>query len=128
MVQRQIEKVVAAQLLEATKGVLDHLSQWQNHLNQTGEQGPPGMSQTYGSVRRLRDSLQRLAVSSYTREVPINFGTDEENLLVSCAVHHVGCLDLSLQGANNPQDTAWMEAARQSLSNCARERGDVSRC
>jgi hypothetical protein len=109
--------MVAAQLLEATKGVLDHLRTWQTRLSQSGEEGPAGIPQIYGAVRRLRDYLQRLAVSSYTREVPVNLGPDEENLLVSCAVHHIGCIDLELQErTHNPQDAAWLESARQSLS------------
>lgn len=118
--QRQIDKVVVAQLLEAVKEVLDHLSRWKIELNEQGQDSPDGLGQTYGRVRRLRDYLQR-CVSAYPSPVMLDLGEEDENLLVSCAVFAVGMIDLDLQAPGRPagRDRSWLEEKRRNLSGSA---------
>jgi hypothetical protein len=119
MAKRQIEKVLAAQLLEATKSVLEHVSRWMAELNGSGEPPPPGMSQVYGRARRLRDYLHR-SVATYGKAVTLDLTEEDENTLVSCIVHHLGAVDLELE-RGRMADRAWLGDKREKLSKCAIE-------
>ena len=117
MAQRQMDKVVATQLLEAIKSVLEHVSQWMIELTETGQDAPSGLSQLYGKVRRLRDYVHR-GVAAYGKSVALDLCEEDQNLLVSCIVHHIGDIDQQLErGASG--DVAWMEEKRRNLSQFA---------
>ena len=64
MAHDRVEQELAAQLLEATKNVLDHLSRWKFEAHDRGEDVPREVARTFGKVRPLRDYLKRCA-SSY---------------------------------------------------------------
>src|SRR5262249_49706328 len=119
MAKRQIEKVLAAQLLEATKCVLEHVSRWMVELNGGGHEPPPGISQVYGRARRLRDYLHR-SVATYGKAVTLDLTEEDENALVSCIVHHLGTVDLELE-QGRIADRAWLADKREKLSKCALE-------
>ncbi len=119
--RREVDKLVAAQFLESTKGVLDHLSRWKTQLTERAKEAPAGLATVYGKVRRLRDYLQR-CVAAYPSPVQLDLNDEDDNLLVSCAVHELGVVDLELQaaGVHTPaSERAWLEEKRRSLSQWA---------
>ncbi len=116
--RRSVDKQVVVLFHDAAKEVLSHLSRWKIRLNECGRDAPRGLASVYGRVRRLRDYLQRMAMA-YSTPVEIDLGADEENLLVSCAVHYLGVVDLALQTDKSPAETAELELRRQQLSEWA---------
>ncbi|MEM7199538.1 MAG: hypothetical protein AAF628_04690 [Planctomycetota bacterium] len=118
--RRDVEKVVAAQFLESTKEVLDHLSRWKISLNERSEEAPEGLASTYGKVRRLRDYLQR-CVAAYPNPVSLDLSEEDENLLVSCAVHALGVVELELRDSDEDDrgQRPWLEEKRRNLSQWA---------
>ena len=111
-----IDKVLTMQLLEAVKNALGDLNGW---LMETGTDSPSahGVSRVYAKVRRLRDYLQR-SVATYNREIEIDLDEDDNNLLVSCAVHHIGVLESQMEsGQASRGDLSWF---REKCTNLAK--------
>src|SRR5688572_28728297 len=91
---RPLEKADVAQLLEATKCYLDHVRRWQMDASEGRRvpQVPRELTSLYGSVRRLKDHLQRI-ISAFPLPESLDLDTDDLDLLCGCAVHYVGQLE-----------------------------------
>jgi hypothetical protein len=123
MTLRVVDKATIAQLLEATKTVLDHIGRWQIDVS-NGLPMPPEksreLSQTYGSVRRIRDYLQR-CVAAFPLPQEIELDEPDINLLATCAVHEVGVIESRLTGNVSIADRRWNEDKLRNLSRWAED-------
>lgn len=118
----EIDKVLATQLLEATKNVLQDLNRWlMDEASPDASESSREMSQTYGKVRRLRDYLQR-SIATYSRSIRIELTEDDTNLLVGCIVHHVGVMELQMESGRVARgDLTWYREKTANLSAWATE-------
>ncbi len=116
MARQELEKVVAAQALEATKEVLQHLQKWAAQLEQKREQKPRELAQNYGRVRRLRDYLAR-SLGAPVHPVELNIDDDDCNSLASCCVFALQGIGMQLRYARDlaSSDRAWLEEKRDNL-------------
>lgn len=88
--------------MDATKSVLDHIG-WQRLEGiQAGVRAtdPKILTDLYGSVRRLRDLLQKL-LSESARPTVGDLGEEDRNLLSACALHEIGRIELAVQNAQS---------------------------
>lgn len=122
MAGQELDKVVAAQALEAAKVVLQHLQKWAVQLEQRGEEKPRELSQLYGKVRRIRDYLTR-GMGAHMATVELDLTDDDRNVLASCLVFSLHGVGMELRYAKGlaPHDRAWLEEKRQTLSDLAVE-------
>jgi hypothetical protein len=120
MAGQELDKVVAAQALEAAKVVLQHLQKWAVQLEQRGEEKPRELSQLYGKVRRIRDYLTR-GMGAHMATVELDLTDDDRNVLASCLVFSLHGVGMELRYAKGlaPHDRAWLEEKRQTLSDLA---------
>ena len=117
IIKRKISKVVVANFLEATMATLDHLAQW--HMKDTGnrEEVSEDLASTYGSVRRIRDYLQK-CMSAYSDTVDWEMTVDDDNLLVACAAHALREIDAQLHAPGSemtPQQEKWLREKQRIL-------------
>lgn len=122
MAGHELDKVVAAQALEAAKVVLQHLQKWAVQLEQRGEAKPRELSQLYGKVRRIRDYLTR-GMGAHMATVDLDLTDDDRNVLASCLVFSLHGVGMELRYGKDlaPNDRAWLEEKRQTLSDLAVE-------
>ena len=117
MTCQELDKVVAAQTLEATKEVLQHLQQWAAQLEEKGEYQPREMTQLYGQVRRIRDYINR-SIPAHTHPVTLDLDERDCNLLASCCVFALQSIAMQLRYKRDlaEGDRIWFESKRDNLS------------
>ena len=120
MARQKLEKVVAAQALEAAKAALHHLQKWSVQLEQKGDKKPRGFSQLYARARRIRDYLSR-AMASHMHPVELDLDDRDCNVLASCLVFSLHGVGMELRYGKDlaPHDRAWLEEKREALSDLA---------
>ncbi|MHC4853342.1 MAG: hypothetical protein ACYTF5_15110 [Planctomycetota bacterium] len=117
MARQELEKVVAAQALEAAKEVLQHLQNWAVQLEEKGERKPRELSQLYGQVRRIRDYLNR-SIGAHMHPVELDLNEEDCNTLASCCVFSLQGIGMTLRFTRDlaSNERAWLEEKRDNLT------------
>lgn len=122
MVRYQASKPDVVCFLEATKTVIDQMSNYRMQLAQQGIDGPRDLPALYGSVRRLRDHLQR-CLGAYPDVVELDLEAEDQAILVACARRAVEVLDMHLapERIMAEQQRQWLHQKRARLGQWAVE-------
>jgi len=111
----EVEKVVAVCLLEATKLVLQQLGRYRMELAERTLEAPETLGSTYGSVRRLRDYLQR-SIGAYPEIVELELVDEDADIITACAARSIEVIDHELAASRlSQQDKDWLQQKQSIL-------------
>jgi hypothetical protein len=120
MVVYRVEKVVAVTLLEATKVTMEQVGRQRMELAERGGAVPKDLVSLYGSLRRLRDYLQR-CINAFRDEVEIDLPPEDLPQMVACCRRGAEQADERLTFATAASDRDWLRRKRTILGDWAVE-------
>ncbi|PIE23828.1 MAG: hypothetical protein CSA62_05375 [Planctomycetota bacterium] len=115
MAKRSVDKRVLNILLEAVRGGMGVLREYNQELMKKGGEAPVGMARMLNGARRLQNYLVK-AAQNYRSPQDLELGEDEANLLASLLAYRLGDVESYLEACEeDSKEREWLLDRRDAL-------------